>query len=112
MKVIPFTNNENRIAEEEIQEYIDLLPAWFTERMLSDTWNFGLLMITGDIIVIQNIYRITQDASGNLWLDATLQTDWKDDSIMGHKVVVAPTSRNNISINSSHVVAAFELADT
>ena len=111
MKVVPFTNHENRNAE-EIQEYIDLLPAWFTERMLSDTWNFGLLMATGDIIAIQYIHSITQDASGNLWLDAKLQNDCIKDSVMGHKIFVAPTSRDNISINSSHVVAAFELADS
>ena len=95
------------------QSYIDLLPAWFTERMLSDTWSFGLLMITGDIIAIQHIDSIIQDASGNLWLNATLLEDTPFvDDVAGHKILIAPTSRLQTSINASHVVAAFELADT
>ena len=98
--------------EYEIEKYIKLLPAWFTYRMLDDSWHFGLLMITGDIIAIQWIDSIKQDASGNLWLDATLTDNFLHDNIQGHKVFTAPTSRNRISINSSHVVAAFELADT
>ncbi|MDJ0689219.1 MAG: hypothetical protein QNJ41_11980 [Xenococcaceae cyanobacterium MO_188.B32] len=97
----------------EIEEYISLLPAWFTRRMLTDSWNFGLLLITGDILAIENIDSIEQDASGNLWLDATLQEElgYKD-NIFGHTILLAPTSRVSVSINSSHVVAAFELADT
>lgn len=99
--------------EYEIEKYIKLLPAWFTSRMLDDTWNFGLLMITGDIIAIQYINSIKQDANGNIWLDATLQDDhYFDEEIQSHKVFIAPTSRTNVSINSSHVMAAFELADT
>ena len=101
---------------EEDQKYIDLLPAWFTERMLSDTWSFGLLMITGDVIAIECITSITQDATGNLWLNATLETDDNSkgqvDNVAGHKLLLAPTSRASVSINASHVVAAFELADT
>lgn len=97
--------------EYEIEKYIKLLPAWFTYRMLDDSWHFGLLMITGDIIAIQWIDSIKQDASGNLWLDATLQ-DNQFNEVQDHKVFVALTSRNRVSINSSHVVAAFELADT
>ncbi|MDJ0900590.1 MAG: hypothetical protein QNJ55_17445 [Xenococcus sp. MO_188.B8] len=99
--------------EYEIEKYIKLLPAWFTVRMLCDTWVFGLLMITGDIIAIQCINSIKQDASGNIWLDATLQDNHNfAQDVQSHKVFIAPTSRTDISINSSHVMAAFELADT
>ena len=97
---------------EDDQKYIDLLPAWFTERMLSDTWSFGLLMVTGDVIGIECITSITQDAIGNLWLNATLLEDTLVDDVAGHKILVAPTPRLQTSINSSHVVAAFELADS
>lgn len=100
-------------SDVEFKEPAELLPAWFTERMMSDVWSFGLLMITGDVIAIESINSITKDASGNLWLDAILL-----DSLLGvedtngHKLFLAPTSRTKISINSSHVVAEFELADT
>lgn len=94
-------------------EGVDLLPAWFTFRMMDDTWSFGLLMITGDIIAIECITRITQDASGNLWLDAKLlTTSFFEREIDGRKLLLSPTSRNTVSINAAHVVAAFELADT
>ncbi|MDJ0726313.1 MAG: hypothetical protein QNJ38_14460 [Prochloraceae cyanobacterium] len=98
--------------EYEIEKYIKLLPAWFTSRMLDDSWHFGLLMITGDIIAIQYINSIKQDANGNIWLDATLQDCQVDEEVQSHKVFVAPTSRTNVSINSSHVMAAFELTDS
>ena len=97
----------------DFQELAKLLPAWFTERMISDTWSFGLLMITGDIIAIECINSIIQDASGSLWLDAILlSSGFGEEDINGHKLFLAPTSRTQISVNSSHVVAAFELADT
>lgn len=106
-------NNENELElEAKIQGYIDLLPAWFTGRMIEDTWYFGLLMITGDVITIQCINSIEQDASGNLWLDATLYEQDPYNNISGHKIFDNECSRKKISINSSHVVAAFELADS
>jgi len=92
-----------------------LLPPWFTERMMSDSWCFGLLMVTGDVIAIQSINSIIKDASGNLWLNATLldsQFCSGKDVINQHPLFGSPPSRTEVSINSSHVVAAFELADT
>lgn len=91
-----------------------MLPAWFTERMMKDVWSFGLLMITGDVIAIGKINRITKDDSGNLWLDATLlsRDNFRDDRVQNHTLFKAPTSRTNVSINATHVVAAFELADS
>ena len=96
--------------EYEVEEYIKLLPAWFTLRMLDDTWSFGLLIITGDIIAIECINSIKKDASGNLWLDATLKNDCLVNEIFGHRIFLSPTPRNKISINTSHIIAAFELA--
>lgn len=90
-----------------------MLPAWFTERMMEDVWSFGLLMITGDVIAIENINALIRDASGNIWLDATMQlTNSSMQQVNGHPIFTSPTSRTNISINAAHVVAAFELADT
>lgn len=103
--------------EDELTEYLPvdnkLLPAWFTERMMSDSWSFGLLMITGDVIAIESIRKITQDANGNIWLDAQLlEHEPFVDNVNGHRILISPTSRTGITINAAHVVAAFELADT
>lgn len=105
---------DQQSSDVDFPECAELLPAWFSERMMSDVWSFGLLMITGDIIAISSINNITKDASGNLWLDANflLDSPLSMEDINGHKLLIAPTSRTTISINSSHVVAAFELADT
>jgi hypothetical protein len=104
---------DQQSSDVDFPESAELLPAWFSERMMSDVWSFGLLMITGDVIAIASINSITKDASGNLWLDATLLDSlFGMDDINGHKLFLAPTSRTKISINAAHVVAAFELADT
>ena len=92
-----------------------LLPVWFTSRMMNDEWSFGLLMITGDIIALQSISGVVQDATGNLWIEATLTNAEEfmvPDNVNGHRVFTSPTKRQSITINASHVVAAFELADT
>jgi hypothetical protein len=104
---------DQQSSDVDFPESAEFLPAWFSERMMSDVWSFGLLMITGDVIAIESINRITKDASGNLWLDATLLDSLLGrEDINGHKLFLAPTSRTTISINAFHVVAAFELADT
>ncbi len=112
----PSLENEfqDYLAYAEVEKYASLLPAWFTARMLTDSWSFGLLLVTGDILAIENIESIQQDASGNLWLDATLKEDlgYINDELYGRTILLAPTSRVSASINSAHVVAAFELADS
>ena len=92
-----------------------LLPVWFTSRMMNDQWSFGLLMITGDVIAVQSIASVKQDAGGNLWIDAILinsEEQLLPDDINGHRIFAAPTSRKDVTINASHIVAAFELGDT
>jgi hypothetical protein len=93
----------------------EILPAWFTGRMMNDSWSFGLLTITGQIIALERIDNISQDANGTIWLDATMldsRTNLFGMESFESKIFVSPTERTQISINASHVVAAFELADT
>ncbi|MCG9885637.1 MAG: hypothetical protein MH825_08690 [Cyanobacteria bacterium] len=100
-------------SDDDLSELYALLPGWFAERMVIDVWSFGLLMVTGDIIAISSINKITQDASGALWLDVTLlDQQYAEKEINGHKLFYAPTSRTESSVNVAHIVAAFELADT
>ena len=93
----------------------DLLPAWFTGRMMGDSWHFGLLMVTNHLFYVQSITAIRKDANGDLWLDVEL---WQGgNELLASKVpnatfVGAPTSRTSATLNARHIVAALELADT
>ena len=97
-----------------MNEHADLLPAWFSSRMMQDDWTFGLLMCDGTMIAISNIERITKAADNTLWLDVLLLDYREKEYCLEHfsKTLVAPTSRQEASINASNVMAAFELADT
>ena len=87
-----------------------LLPAWFTWRMMTDHWTFGLLTDTGVTIVVTNIDRVVQASDGSLWLDVELA--WKLDLPASETLFTSPTERTLASVSVSHIVAAFELAST
>jgi hypothetical protein len=93
----------------------NLIPAWFTKRMAEDVWRFGLLMRDGTVIGVQAIESIHQAADGSIWFDVRLM-DPSDDNAESlkpfAKTLIAPTSRLEASINASHIMVAFELADT
>lgn len=99
---------------ETVKEGNRMLPAWLTERMMTDTWSFGLLTGTGHLICISHISAISQDEAGDLWLDVELL---EGDSLPGTTPqslprLFSPTSRTTASVAVRHIVAAFELADT
>lgn len=85
-----------------------VLPTWFVDRMMTDTWWFGLMMSNGTVIGIHRILSVDQAADGSIWLTVELLSDTPGDD----RVFIAPTTRLTASINASHVVAAYELVDT
>lgn len=90
-----------------------LLPAWFVPRMMDDVWSFGLLLTNGSILCITSIIGVHKDATGNIWLDVDMMEERP--FCAGHSTgpfMIAPTSRTTASVNATHIVAAFELADT
>ena len=102
--------NDEELGDAFVEEATKLLPAWFIPRMMEDVWSFGLLMTTGVTIAIQQIRSVHQAADGSIWIDVILSDG--DDPFDASGKFVAPTSRLEASINTSHIVAAFELADT
>ena len=50
----------------------DILPAWFTDRLLQDEWPFGLLLSDGTVIGVQSIKDVKQGTDGTVWLDVRL----------------------------------------
>jgi len=99
------------IDEDDLPQVIQarkVLPTWFVDRMMTDTWWFGLMMSNGTVIGIHRILNVDQAADGTIWLTVELLSDTPGDD----RVFIAPTSRLTASINASHVVAAYELVDT
>jgi hypothetical protein len=109
------TNLEKQI---EHGHDISLMPGWLSGRMMAGGWAFGLLTVNGTVICVERIDKIWQAANGDVWFDVTLLRDCpisaqgRDSaSIIGGRPFVAPTERVTASVNASHVVAAYELAD-
>jgi hypothetical protein len=89
-----------------------LLPAWFTERMASDQWSFALLASNGFTICIEAITNIVQAADGSIWIDVVLLKDGDCWTKGIERKLVSPTARNRASVNTAHIVAAYEIADS
>ena len=91
-----------------------LLPAWFTVRMMTDSWQFGLFTSSGHVILIETILDVHRSDDDELWLDVELLNSIPNPyrGIDMTKVLVSPTSRTMASVAVRHIVAAFELADT
>lgn len=112
------TCTESSDLEEEDEDYpaltmeaMELLPAWFMKRMMTDAWHFGLLTTSGTVIGIHQILRTYQAADGSIWIDVELMSVYPP-AVAENSMFIAPTSRTQASINTSHIVTAFELADT
>lgn len=97
----------------------ELLPGWITERMMSDCWEFGLLLVTGHVLIIECIDTIYQDAAGDIWLDVAMLgrenvgplTETKIKlAIDNAEVAFSPTDRIKATVAAKHVIAAFEVA--
>ena len=89
-----------------------LLPAWFIPRMMEDSWYLGLLLVSGDVLAISSITNVSVDANNNLWIDALMCEQGINIDCDWYRVLKSPNSRLAISVNASHIIAAFELADT
>jgi len=112
------TRTESSELEDEEEDYpastmeaMELLPAWFVKRMMTDAWHFGLLTTSGTVIGIHQIHRTYQAADGSIWIDVELMSVYPP-AVAENSMFIAPTSRTQASINTSHIVTAFELADT
>lgn len=85
----------------------EVLPAWYTARMMTDYWVFGLLMTNGKVLVVNRIVGLTDD--GN-WMDIELETDEHNSLPDRYDYVFAVADdRTRASIQVKAVVAAFEL---
>lgn len=100
-------------SDAELQAAVLLLPAWFVPRMMSDQWHFVFLMVNGDFLHFSTINDVTLGSDG-IWIDVELAdvVPPHGDFPRGARHIGAPTSRLSASVNSRHIMAAFETADT
>jgi len=87
----------------------EVLPAWYTSRMMSDDWLFGLLTNDGRTLVIKRITALSDDGK---WMDVELSTfDFTPDTGFGggNHVFAISDDRTKASVQVSSIVAAIEL---
>ncbi len=96
-----------------IDEALQLLPAWFVPRMMSEEWVYGLMMASGTVIAVEQIERVRRAVDGVLWLDVRLAPadDYWGGNNYDPTIFGAPSTRRRASINAAHIAAAFELVD-
>lgn len=98
---------------DRVKDSYALLPTWMTERMMNDSWSFGLLTSTGHLICINSIDKITRDVNGDIWLTVTLMShDCAPDIGDNCKVVCAFCSNDQATVAARHIVLAVELKGT
>jgi|AMFO01.1.fsa_nt_gi hypothetical protein len=87
----------------------EIIPAWYTSRMMQDSRLFGLQMTNGKLIAINSINAVSSDGK---WMDVTLATEdeieFVDEKYQPITVAVAD-DRRSASIRISEIQTAFDL---
>jgi len=87
----------------------EVLPAWYTRRMVNEHWLFGLLTVDGRTVVIKRIVAVSDDAQ---WMDVELaESDEAEglSSALGPLVTAVAADRTNASVKIANIVAAIDL---
>lgn len=94
---------------EDAEAVFEILPAWYSKRMMQDSWLFGLQTDDGRVLAIRTINAVSDDG---VWMDVELATDDKVDHVpdMYQPLITAiAEDRINASIRISSIVAAYDL---
>ncbi|MGC8122122.1 hypothetical protein [Marinobacter sp. VGCF2001] len=86
---------------------IEILPAWYTGRMMEDQWWFGLQTTDGSLIAFSTINSVSDDGK---WMDVELLTSDEVPDIAHKNIVCAVADdRRNASIQIDKIVADYDL---
>ena len=88
---------------------IEILPAWYTGRMMSDYWLFGLYTCDGSVILVHRILAISDDGK---WMDVELsdpETGEKYRDTFTKVICAVASDRTTSSVQISNIVAAVDL---
>lgn len=89
-----------------------LLPEWLAARLASGPARFGILLVTGHVVVIDAVRHVRMSPAGQVWIDVELLVPFKKDGFpWGHFPLVKRTAQDRAagSINAAHVVALVEV---
>lgn len=87
----------------------ELVPAWYTERMMCDDWLFGLLTDDGRTIAVRRITAVSDDGK---WMDVEMATHDELGSIKNGSASIVNAvadDRRSASVQVAAIVAAIEL---
>ena len=85
----------------------EILPAWYTSRMMQDQWYFGLVTTDGHTIAIGRISAISDDGK---WMDVELLTSDEVPNDRNTKFITAVAEdRRSASIQIEKIVMAYEI---
>jgi len=86
---------------------IEVLPAWYTSRMMMDEWHFGLVTNDGHTIAISSISAISDDGE---WMDVILLTEDEIPELEKTNFITAVANdRRTASIKIENIVMAYEI---
>lgn len=87
----------------------EVLPAWYTSRMMQDNWMFGLITIDGRMIAITNIASISDNGE---WMDVMLASPGDAANLpdtYGPIVHAVADDRLRASVKIANIVSAIDL---
>jgi hypothetical protein len=94
---------------EESGKATEILPAWYTRRMMNDNWLFGLYTRDGRVILIESIAAVSDDGA---WLDVELASPCTADSVKDRFeqcVFAVDSHRTRASVRVDAIVSAVDL---
>ena len=101
--------NRKIAMESDWTRAAEILPAWYTSRMMSDYWLFGLWTVSGQMIAITRITGVSVDGE---WLDVDLankdELAMRDDDEL--RIIYNVTGdRPSASVKIANIVTAMEI---
>ena len=85
---------------------IEILPAWYTSRMMLDEWHFGLVTTNGHTIAIRTIIAISDNGK---WMDVDLLVSDEVDAGETKFITAVADDRRRASIQIEKIVMAYEI---
>lgn len=93
---------------EDAGKAFEILPAWYTKRMMMDQWYFGLVTTDGHTIAINNIIAISDNSE---WMDVELLTSEELPHIRNESkfITAVADNRRSASIQIRNIIMAYEI---
>lgn len=92
----------------DVGKAAEILPAWYTKRMMVDQWYFGLVTTDGYTIAIRKIIAISDNSK---WMDVELLTlgEVPQKNSETNFITAVSDDRRSASIQIEKIVMAYEI---